>query len=92
MTATDRAALMAAVNAEIRSLARRVGDSPDARWPFVCECGDAGCDESVLVALDAYDELKEHGDVVLAPQHELERARAGTGRPPAPALAPPLPG
>jgi hypothetical protein len=71
----DRASLMAAVNEEIRVLAHHFGDNPEWDWPFVCECGDEGCEEPVLCSIGTYDELKSHHQVVLARGHAVEQAR-----------------
>jgi hypothetical protein len=76
----NRTGLMAAVNAEIRVLAHRLGDHPEWNWPFVCECGDETCQEPVLCSLGAYDEVQENDEFVLARGHTVTRARAARAR------------
>jgi hypothetical protein len=54
---------------------RRVRDSStgEREWEFPCECGDAGCRESVFLTLDAYTALHEHGRAVLAEGHRVSQ-------------------
>jgi hypothetical protein len=46
--------------------------SPNRQLPFVCECGDLGCEKCVPMTVDEYGELagKPPG-LALAPGHEL---------------------
>ena len=40
--------------------------------PFVCECGRVGCSSVLVVALDAYEEVRAHFDrFLVVPGHEL---------------------
>lgn len=71
-----RRRLMQNVNAEVRALARRVDQSGDWQWPFVCECGDASCEEPVLMTLRFYDDLKRDEHTLLAEGHPTGRSGA----------------
>lgn len=75
-----RRQLMEKVNAEVRALARRVDQSGDWRWPFVCECGDEPCDEPVLLSLQLYDDLRREGVTLLADGHPAGSIRAAEAR------------
>jgi hypothetical protein len=60
--------MLAEVNARIGEVASRsAADSED--WEFVCECGEPGCDERVLLTLAAYAAVRETGAAVLAHGH-----------------------
>lgn len=57
----------------------QVRESPEGEleWEFLCECDQAHCHEHVLLTLDAYIALHDHGEVVLADGHRLSQlARA----------------
>ncbi|HET7568865.1 MAG TPA: hypothetical protein VFJ91_12795 [Gaiellaceae bacterium] len=43
----------------------------DGRLPFLCECGDVGCDLCAPMTGGEYDELPLHPPgLALAPEHE----------------------
>lgn len=42
---------------------------------FVCECGDEGCTEHVMLSATLYDDLKANEIALLADQHPLSRAQ-----------------
>jgi hypothetical protein len=49
----------------------------DPVLPFVCECGDVGCDKCVPMTASEYEELPpEQPGLALAPGHELEEKNA----------------
>jgi len=50
------------VNESIRAAAIRLGDE-FAMWEFMCECGDLGCNETVVLPLSAFDRASEPGAV-----------------------------
>ena len=71
------AAALAAANEHI-FLHVRDSDDGKQQWEFLCECGGNDCDERVVLTLDAYIALHDHGEAVLANGHkrsQLERAR-----------------
>ena len=41
-----------------------------SRVPMLCECADPGCRSVVLIALEAYHQLRQTDRLVLAPGHE----------------------
>lgn len=46
---------------------------PDERLPYLCECGDVGCEKCVPLTPREYEELPaEPPGLALAPGHELE--------------------
>lgn len=75
---TPDAATLAAANVHIF---RHVRDADDGEreWEFVCECGREECDERVLLTIDAYIALHDHGDAVLADGHQLSQAQRARG-------------
>ena len=78
--------LLAQVNVSIRDLAAGSGSAP-AEWEFFCECGAPGCRDQVLLTLDSYGALHDHGFPVLAAGHRVNQpARAGRLRHEAQAL------
>jgi hypothetical protein len=47
------------------------------KLPFLCECGDVGCEKCVRLTAAEYRELPaEPPGLALAPGHELERSAA----------------
>jgi hypothetical protein len=40
--------------------------------PFLCECGNVGCEKCVPMTAREYDELPARGELALAEGHELE--------------------
>ena len=68
------AATLAAANEHILI---HVRDSDDGQqeWEFLCECGKEGCDERVLLGLDAYIALHDHGQAVLADGHQVSQVQ-----------------
>ncbi len=73
-----RRRLMQNVNSEVRALAERVDRFGDWQWPFLCECGDAACDEPVVVSVQLFDDLKRDDVALLANGHP---ARVGKPQP-----------
>ncbi len=48
--------------------------------PFLCECGDVGCDRCVPLTSSQYEALPRSEDgLALAPGHRLERRGSGDG-------------
>ena len=73
---TPDAATLAAANEHILL---HVRDSDDGKqeWEFVCECGNEDCHGRVLLTIDAYIALHDHGQAVLAAGHHTSQvARA----------------
>jgi hypothetical protein len=73
----SKVAALVEVNLQIREAA---SDSiaHEQQWEFFCECGRPGCEEHVLLTVDAYSALHDGGGFVLAPGHrvsEVGRAR-----------------
>lgn len=70
------AATLAAANEHILL---HVRDSDDGQeWEFLCECGREDCHERVLLTIDSYIGMHDHGEAVLSDGHRLsqtERAR-----------------
>lgn len=58
-------------NDRVRQLVEIVSDSPHAQtWTFFCECGEAGCNALVSLAVDEFDRLAGQGlGHVLADDH-----------------------
>jgi hypothetical protein len=50
------------VNVSIHAAAVRLGDE-FALWEFMCECGDLGCNETVVLSVSAFDRASEPGAV-----------------------------
>lgn len=43
----------------------------EARFPFLCECGDSACTVVVMLPLEAYAAMRRHPDrFVIAPGHK----------------------
>lgn len=71
-------------NERLRVNAGRLRFEGRDRAPFVCECADASCFESVMVSLDEYDRVRGnarwfllaigHGDAETACEHVVETA------------------
>jgi hypothetical protein len=55
------------VNDNIERAAERLGVNGDS-WRFRCECGRAGCRDTVEMTLDDYGEVSAHG-LLLADGH-----------------------
>ncbi len=51
---------------------RRIGEDTDKTLPYLCECGDIGCEKCVPLTAREYDELPADGRLALAEGHELE--------------------
>jgi hypothetical protein len=50
-------------------------DIGDERLPFICECADERCTETVTLTLDDYHEVRRHPDrYLIVPGHELPGA------------------
>jgi hypothetical protein len=47
------------------------GDA-EPELPFLCECGDTGCEKCVPMTARAYAELPLRGELALAEDHGLE--------------------
>lgn len=45
-----------------------------ARVPFLCECGDPGCDAFVSLTLADYERARATADFFTLPGHRVERA------------------
>ena len=42
------------------------------RLPFICECGDETCTQTVMLTLDEYHDVRRHSSrYVIVPGHEL---------------------
>jgi hypothetical protein len=53
----------------------------DLEWEFFCECGAVGCQQMVMLTLDAFSAIRAQGVAVLAPGHQLtEVGIAGQSR------------
>ncbi len=53
-----------------------------SRVPMLCECGQAGCSQLVLISLEEYRQLRAGGGRYLtAPYHRLETATVETKQP-----------
>jgi hypothetical protein len=64
-------ALFREVNERVRSITEGFGE-PLEQVQFVCECGDAGCMERVLLALRDYERVRSNGGLfVIVPGHEV---------------------
>lgn len=71
-------------NERLRLKAGRLRFGAGDRAPFVCECADASCFESVMVSLEEYDRVRSnatwfllatgHGDAQTALEHVVETA------------------
>jgi hypothetical protein len=72
----QRSEVKAKLNATVLDLAAHLdeGVSDAEPWFFVCECDDLSCRERVQLVAADYVALKDRGEVVLAPGHELSRA------------------
>jgi hypothetical protein len=80
-TRASKAAVLVEVNLQIREAATD-SIAQEQHWEFFCECGRPGCDEHVLLTIDAYSALHDGGGSVLAPGHrvnEVERAHRLSG-------------
>jgi len=64
--------LLAEVNARISEYAAGA-DVAGVTWEFVCECGALECQERISRSLDAFDELRQTDEPVLAEGHTLSR-------------------
>ncbi|HEY2543417.1 MAG TPA: hypothetical protein VGH92_10245 [Gaiellaceae bacterium] len=62
--------LLADVNARIRDVADRSVARSDV-WEFMCECG---CEQRVMLTLEAYEQMMLDGTSVLVPGHEVTPA------------------
>ena len=49
------------VNERVRELEESFG-SPGGPLYFVCECGDAGCTERMVLTKDEYESIRAHGN------------------------------
>jgi hypothetical protein len=68
--------LLTQVNVSIRDLAAGSEIAP-AEWEFFCECGSSDCHEQVLLTLESYGRVHDHGFSVLAAGHRVNQpARA----------------
>jgi len=67
--------LLAEVNARISEYAAGA-DVAGVTWEFVCECGAVECQERISLSLDAFDELRQTDEPVLAEGHTLISAEA----------------
>ena len=62
-------------NERLRSIVPRYGFEPGDRAPFICECPDHGCFESVMLSLDEYDHVRSDPSwFVLVAGHEDDEA------------------
>jgi hypothetical protein len=76
----SKSGFLAEVNDNTLRVVRRADNQLE--WEFFCECGHHRCEDRVFLTIDAYLALRETGDPVLAPGHELtraERARRQSG-------------
>jgi hypothetical protein len=72
----SRAEVLAEVNRRILAAARD-SITREPEWEFFCECGRPGCQEHVVLTVDAYTALHDGGAAVLAPGHRRSQvARA----------------
>lgn len=62
-------------NERLRRIAPGYGFERGDRAPFICECADPDCFESVLLSLDEYDRVRAHPSrFVLVAGHEDDEA------------------
>lgn len=66
------AVTLAAANEHIL-LHVREADDGQQEWEFLCECGNEDCHARVLLPIDAYIALHDHGAAVLADGHRLNQ-------------------
>ena len=71
------------INERLERGLRQVPHAPE-RLPFICECGDRGCDASVLVTFEEYESVRSDSRrSLVVPGHvfpEAERVVAGNDR------------
>lgn len=78
--------LLTQVNVSIRDLATGSESAP-VEWEFFCECGAPECHEQVLLTLESYGAIHDHGFPIIAPGHRVNQpARAARLRQEAHAL------
>src|SRR5919202_395168 len=64
-------------NERIQERARELEFEPPV--PFLCECGDRGCQTIVRMTLEAYEAVRRHETwFLIAPDHEGVATAAGT--------------
>lgn len=68
----SKAAALVEVNLQIREAATD-SIAQEQEWEFFCECGRSGCEEHVLLTIDAYSALHDGGRAVLAPGHRVSQ-------------------
>lgn len=49
----------------------RIADEPDTKLPYLCECGDIGCEKCVPLAPREYEKLPAEGRLALSDGHRL---------------------
>jgi hypothetical protein len=57
-TVARNEALFRAVNERVADVNQQVG--PSERTEFICECGNAGCIETVTLTLEQYERVRAH--------------------------------
>jgi hypothetical protein len=71
------------INERLERGLRQVRHAPE-RLPFICECGDRGCEASVLVSFEEYEAVRRDSRwSLVVPGHvfpEAERVVAGNDR------------
>jgi hypothetical protein len=60
------------VNEQVESLNRSLADISDNQMHIVCECGDLGCVERLVVPLPRYEEIRSDSALFfIKPGHDL---------------------
>ena len=63
-------------NDRLRRIVTSYGFEPDQRAPFICECPDPVCFETVMLSLEEYDRVRNHPRwFLLAAGHEAPEER-----------------
>jgi len=77
-------AMYRTVNREIEYAAQQLGNGPADELQIVCECGEEGCSETLILTIAEYDHAhRERHCFAVAPGHdnpELERVVEKTDR------------
>jgi len=68
----ENEALFRAVNEQVEDLQRGLAAVSDETMHIVCECGDLGCVERLVVSLPKYEEVRADGTLFFSvPGHDI---------------------